>query len=169
MAFTPDLPIVKGTSLQHRTIPYPAFVISVPKMYSRQFQERYRELLNRDRHLKNLEMVVRIRKQTMHFCNFTICCRGTLSQCQTLEALLTPNFEFENDLSVSMADMKVLKTQTMQALLKNLFNPPLEDFTRTTDLHRPYMDNMDGANRNSSRTASGLDGSGQFGLNNRHL
>ena len=70
------------------------------------------------------DIAIRFRKNKDNYHHFTVCCRGTLEACQEHEDLLTPKLEYDSTMKVSFADMKEIKTQTMQNLLQNLFDFP---------------------------------------------
>ena len=157
MAFSPDLPALTGVSLLQREIPYPAFVVSVPRMYKKDFESNYHKILTTNG-LYGMEMAIRCRKLRGNFCQFTICCRGTLSQCQRLEALLTPTIEFEGDDTVSMAKMKERKTETMKMLLEDVFGfkpPPLSNRLHARSVSGyPEVQNRDGDNNGFAGSSS---------------
>uniref|UniRef100_A0AC34GM87 Uncharacterized protein n=1 Tax=Panagrolaimus sp. ES5 TaxID=591445 RepID=A0AC34GM87_9BILA len=115
-------------------IPYPSFVISVPQCYSVQFQENYQKL---KKDSGCIDIAIRLRRNTNHFYQYTICSRGTLESCQKLEEILTPTLEYDEYGSVNFAEMKEMKSNTMKKLLEDVFGfipPPLKDlpYSRST-------------------------------------
>jgi hypothetical protein len=135
LAFSPELPIFSGTSLQKIIIPFPSFVISVPQMYSSQFQDSYQKL---KRLTGCTDIAIRLRKAYSFFYQYTICCKGTLESCQKLEDILTPTLEYDHGRTMTLAEMKELKTKTMQKLLEKVFGfiPPAHSTSQDLDARR---------------------------------